>query len=76
MSLYVKGKDLDPPVELAPCPFCGSRNLYVRVDENKSYYDPLFVTCNDCNAEGPQNYDKPGTANVDRWNKRIDKKDS
>jgi Lar family restriction alleviation protein len=52
--------------ELKPCPFCGSNDLdlcYVP----KSHW----VSCNVCNAEGPNgNYSTVKKA-IAAWNKRI-----
>jgi Lar family restriction alleviation protein len=53
---------------LKPCPFCGSNNLSIQVDDN---YIPILVTCDDCNAEGPQDYgNKKGDQFIELWNQR------
>lgn len=69
MSTYVASKE-----KLEPCPFCGSKNLSIRVDDN-NYKIPYFVNCDDCNTEGPQVYGNEEKFDpIKAWNTRIKQK--
>jgi Lar family restriction alleviation protein len=63
MSIYIKA-----PKETKPCPFCGSTDIEIRVNDEQ---EPLFLTCNECNAEGPQNGLERNFEAELNWNKRF-----
>jgi hypothetical protein len=45
---------MPPEQNLESCPFCGSKNLSVRTDDDSSFRWPeSSVVCNDCGAQGP-----------------------
>ena len=52
---------------LKPCPFCGSKNIWV--NEAGKDTDMWFVQCDDCYATFPH-FDSKEEA-VTAWNKRI-----
>ena len=47
-------------MKIKPCPFCGSKDLYVR--DNSGHY----VACKNCDAYGP--YGKEDEEAIERWN--------
>lgn len=57
-------------IEFKPCPFCGSKNVYVVGDKK------FWIACGNCGAEGPIPdglwlYKGPA---ITAWNKREQKK--
>ncbi len=63
-----------PPIELKPCPFCGSTDLFVE----RATYSACYVQCDGCGAHGPtedQESDDEGTPGEksarEAWNKRA-----
>ena len=54
-------------MEIKPCPFCGSKDLYVR--DNSGHY----VACKNCDAYGP--YGKDDEEAIKRWNSAPRKED-
>ena len=48
-------------MEIKPCPFCGSKDLYVR--DNSGYY----VVCKNCDTYGPYGKDDEGA--IQLWNR-------
>lgn len=65
--------DLDEKA-LAPCPFCGSSDMFTE----RADFTSCYVVCNDCGSRGPQalqeddDEEKPGEANaIIEWNKRA-----
>lgn len=64
-------------IELTPCPFCGSNNLYVR-DAFKGY-GSAFVGCGECHVEGPcfdaatsDDEEAAELKAIAAWNRRVD----
>lgn len=60
---------------LAPCPFCGSKELYVNTETDEEL---VYVGCLDCDAFGPSavKMTKSGYAvhgPKDAWNKRAER---
>lgn len=49
-----------------PCPFCGYHDVEI-VEIDLGVY---AVTCPECNAIGPRNYDSPYAA-LATWNQRV-----
>jgi Lar family restriction alleviation protein len=56
-------------IELKPCPFCGSDNLYI---SDSVYQEGCVIGCIDCGSE-VGNFDTKEEV-VERWNHREDKK--
>jgi Lar family restriction alleviation protein len=52
-------------VELKPCPFCGSSNVY----ESSNGLDSHFLNCLDCGSEGPACKDVVSAGAA--WNQRT-----
>lgn len=61
---HAQQKDDTKLVEILPCPFCASRNVYFVVTENGMN----FAVCQNCNAEGPGARDNLSA--VETWNLR------
>lgn len=63
-----------PP--LAPCPFCGGKNLFVNHNQDRDI--PRWISCTDCEADGPPiDYRFSGEKLealkivADNWNRRM-----
>jgi Lar family restriction alleviation protein len=60
--------------ELKPCPFCGSKNLFIDTGISGGDGGNLFwVVCNECYSSG-QALDKKSSA-IAAWNKRAEVKE-
>lgn len=57
----------DTPDALLPCPFCGSHDLTLTVNEQRW----KIVECDDCGSRGPC-IDLDGDHYLHRWNSRGD----
>lgn len=58
---------MSEPVELLPCPFCGSQTADVIVDSGQSR-----VICQECYARGPTCDIEDSFAAAEAWNSRAD----
>ena len=61
--------------ELKPCPFCGTKDTVIVLENNSEDGRYVTVICNwlkgGCGADGGQRLTKKDA--VDAWNKRVDK---
>lgn len=55
---------------LKPCPFCGSKEITVKVIPNEYEGDLACVKCETCFATGPESFED-NSAIID-WNDRAD----
>jgi len=56
-------------MKLEQCPFCGESYAINVLDASDQYVSSFWVTCGNCDAEGPV-ADTEDDA-VEKWNKRI-----
>lgn len=68
------------PVELAPCPFCGSDDVSMSWSiNNRGETANYFAECGECGASGPTAEHVLGMEdNIarDKWNRRVKEKPS
>lgn len=56
------------PVELKPCPFCGTDDVCLGATESRAYKE-FYIYCTKCCVEGPH-APTPDKAD-ENWNKRA-----
>jgi Lar family restriction alleviation protein len=58
--------EFEVQLQAKACPFCGSWDLRVRESKDSDY--PMFVQCNSCGSDGPN--EAGAIKAVERWNER------
>jgi len=64
-------KEKAGPVNLDPCPFCGSESVeevHERLPPTRAVW--LAIRCNDCGSRGGLSLDATGAEAAEKWNRR------